>query len=87
MIGIVSAGGYVPRYRLSGKTLAAVWGSGAAGGERAVAGYDEDSLTMAVEASLNALHGTTARSYTATDRVRWPARTRVCFRSGRRGES
>jgi 3-hydroxy-3-methylglutaryl CoA synthase len=56
MIGIVSAGGYVPRYRLSGKTLAGVWGA-AGGGERAVANYDEDSLTMAVEAALNALHG------------------------------
>ncbi|MBI2528922.1 MAG: OB-fold domain-containing protein [Candidatus Rokubacteria bacterium] len=56
MIGIVSAGAYVPRYRLGGKTLQAVWGSGG-GGERAVAGYDEDSLTMAVEASLEALAG------------------------------
>jgi hydroxymethylglutaryl-CoA synthase len=55
-IGIVSAGAYIPRYRLSGKTLAAVWGA-SAGGERAVANYDEDSLTMAVEASLNALAG------------------------------
>jgi len=56
MVGIVSAAGYVPRYRLSGKTLGTVWGSSGAG-ERAVANYDEDSLTMAVEASLNAIHG------------------------------
>jgi 3-hydroxy-3-methylglutaryl CoA synthase len=56
MIGIVSAGAHIPRYRLSGKTLAAVWGSGGAG-ERAVANYDEDSLTMACEASLHALAG------------------------------
>jgi len=56
MVGIISAAGYVPRYRLSGKTLGAVWGSSGAG-ERAVANYDEDSLTMAVEASLNAIHG------------------------------
>jgi hydroxymethylglutaryl-CoA synthase len=56
MIGILSAGGYVPRYRLSGKALGAIWGSAGAG-ERAVANYDEDSLTMAVEAALNALHG------------------------------
>ena len=56
MIGIVAAGAHVPRYRLSGKTLAAVWGTGGAG-ERAVANYDEDSLTMAAEAALNALHG------------------------------
>ncbi len=56
MIGILSAGGYVPRYRLSGKALGAVWGGGGSG-ERAVAGYDEDSLTMACEAALNVLHG------------------------------
>jgi hydroxymethylglutaryl-CoA synthase len=61
MIGIVSAGGYVPRYRLSARTLAAVWGTGAGSGERAVAGYDEDSLTMACEAALNALHGRDVR--------------------------
>src|SRR5215467_6886578 len=60
MIGIVSAGAHVPRYRLSAKTLGAVWGAGGAG-ERAVANYDEDSLTMAVEASLNAIHGRDAR--------------------------
>jgi 3-hydroxy-3-methylglutaryl CoA synthase len=60
MIGIVSIGGYVPRYRLSGKTLASVWGAGGAG-ERAVANYDEDSLTMAADAALNALHGRDVR--------------------------
>ena len=57
MIGITAIGGYVPRYRLSGKLLASVWGGGGGGGERAVANYDEDSLTMACEAALNALHG------------------------------
>ncbi|MEK8035178.1 MAG: 3-hydroxy-3-methylglutaryl CoA synthase, partial [candidate division NC10 bacterium] len=55
-LGIVSAAAYIPRYRLGGKTLQAVWGSGGSG-ERAVANYDEDSLTMAVEASLDALAG------------------------------
>src|SRR5215470_1989141 len=60
MIGIVSAGAYVPRYRLSAKTLASVWGSGGSG-ERAVANYDEDSLTMACEAALDALHGRDGR--------------------------
>src|SRR5262249_34097854 len=60
MIGIVSAGGHGPRHRLTAKTLGAVWGAGGAG-ERAVANYDEDSLTMAVEASLNAIHGRDAR--------------------------
>ncbi len=64
-IGLVSVGGYVPRYRLSGKLLAQVWGSG--GGERAVANYDEDALTMGSEAALTALAG------------RDPARIGACF--------
>jgi len=53
-LGLVSVGAYVPRYRLTGKLLAQVWGSG--GGERAVANYDEDALTMACEAALEHPH-------------------------------
>ncbi|MBI4592852.1 MAG: OB-fold domain-containing protein [Candidatus Rokubacteria bacterium] len=64
-VGLVAVGGYVPRYRLTGQVAAAVWGSG--GGERAVAGYDEDALTMAGEAALNALG------------PRDPARIGACF--------
>jgi 3-hydroxy-3-methylglutaryl CoA synthase len=64
-VGLTSVGGYVPRYRLSGKLLTQVWGSG--GGERAVANYDEDALTMACEAALAALTG------------RDPARVGACF--------
>jgi len=56
-IGLISVGGHVPRYRLSGKALAQVWGGGGGGGERAVANYDEDALTMATEAVLDALAG------------------------------
>jgi hydroxymethylglutaryl-CoA synthase len=56
MLGITGFGVHIPRYRLSVQTLAAVWG-GSGGGERAVANHDEDSLTMAVEASLAALAG------------------------------
>ncbi|MBI2015266.1 MAG: OB-fold domain-containing protein [Candidatus Rokubacteria bacterium] len=54
-IGLISAAGYVPRYRLTGTLLAQVWGSGA--GERAVANYDEDALTMGVAAALGAVEG------------------------------
>jgi 3-hydroxy-3-methylglutaryl CoA synthase len=53
-VGLLDVGGYVPRYRLSGETLGQAWGGGG-GGERAVAAYDEDALTMACEAALNAL--------------------------------
>jgi len=56
MLGILGVGAYIPRYRLSGKSVGQVWGGGG-GGERAVANYDEDSLTMAVEAALGALEG------------------------------
>jgi 3-hydroxy-3-methylglutaryl CoA synthase len=53
-LGLLDVGGYVPRYRLSARTLAQVWGGGGSG-ERAVANYDEDALTMACEAALAAL--------------------------------
>ena len=55
MAGIVSYGGYVPRYRLSSEVLSAAWGQRVPPGCRAVANADEDSLTLAVEASLDAL--------------------------------
>jgi hydroxymethylglutaryl-CoA synthase len=53
-IGLLSVAGYVPRYRLSAEVLGRVWGSAGAG-ERAVANYDEDALTMACEAALAAV--------------------------------
>jgi 3-hydroxy-3-methylglutaryl CoA synthase len=55
--GIIAAGVHIPRYRLTGETLAAAWGGegGGSAGSRAVANHDEDALTMAVEASLAAL--------------------------------
>jgi 3-hydroxy-3-methylglutaryl CoA synthase len=53
-VGITGVGVHVPRYRLSAATLGAVWGD-TGSGARAVAGYDEDSLTMAAEAALSAL--------------------------------
>ncbi|MBU1156616.1 MAG: OB-fold domain-containing protein [Proteobacteria bacterium] len=63
MIGICSYGAYIPRFRLDRKTIfqAIGWmnpGTGAlAKGEKALANFDEDSVTMAVGASLNALCG------------------------------
>jgi hydroxymethylglutaryl-CoA synthase len=56
-VGIVGYGAYVPRYRLPAKEVARVWGDtgGAPVKEKAVAGLDEDTITMSVEAARNAL--------------------------------
>ena len=56
MAGILAAAAYVPRYRLPRDVIASEWGGASAGGERAVANHDEDSLTLAVNAAL-ALEG------------------------------
>ena len=65
MVGITSYGAYIPRYRLNRKTILAAMGwfnsatAGVARGEKAVANYDEDSITMAVAAALDCLKGCT----------------------------
>jgi len=53
MAGIVSIGAYVPMYRLSGEEIGRMWRMKGARGEKAVAGYDEDAVTMAVAAVRN----------------------------------
>ena len=60
MTGIVSYGVYVPRYRISRKTisLGMAWlNPGALPGEKAIANYDEDTLTMAVAAGMGSVNG------------------------------
>ena len=57
MAGIVSFGAYIPIYRLSRELVWLTWGGMPVGGERAVANFDEDSITMAVEAGANCLQG------------------------------
>ena len=52
MVGITSFHTYTPPYRLSRDEISRAWGTRNTGGERAVAKYDEDSLTMAVAAAL-----------------------------------
>ncbi|WP_119067981.1 hydroxymethylglutaryl-CoA synthase [Aggregatilinea lenta] len=57
-VGIVGYGAYVPRYRLPGTEVARVWTGGTGGSpikEKAVAGLDEDVITMSIEAAQNAL--------------------------------
>lgn len=55
MIGITSIGAYVPVYRLNRDEIAKMWAGRSAGGAKAVAGYDEDTITMAVAATLDCL--------------------------------
>lgn len=60
-VGIHAFSGYVPRLRLQREAVFAANGwfnsglKGLARGERAMAGWDEDSITMAVEAARDAL--------------------------------
>ena len=62
-IGILAWGAYIPRRRLQRSAIYAAnaWFApdlkGAAKGERAVANWDEDAITMAVEAARDALAG------------------------------
>jgi 3-hydroxy-3-methylglutaryl CoA synthase len=55
MAGITSIGAYIPKYRLNLAEVAGFWRIRGSGGEKAVAGYDEDSITMAVAATLECL--------------------------------
>ncbi len=61
MVGIIAAGAYVPRLRLQRQAVAAAHAWYAPGlrglgkGERSMGSWDEDSLTMAVEAARDAL--------------------------------
>ena len=56
--GLVGYGAYIPRYRLPASEVARVW-TGGEGPlpvvEKAVAGLDEDVITMSIEAARNAL--------------------------------
>ena len=65
MVGIVSYGAYIPIYRLSRGILDQVWGGGAGKGEKAIANWDEDSITMAVEAGMDCLKGVEKQSVDA----------------------
>lgn len=57
-VGIVGYGAYIPRYRLPGTEISRIWKGEPEPGpvkEKAVAGLDEDVITMSVEAARNAL--------------------------------
>jgi hydroxymethylglutaryl-CoA synthase len=62
MVGIITYGVYIPRYRIRVEEIARVWGANASdisGGlgvfEKSVPDLDEDAATIAVEAARNAL--------------------------------
>lgn len=55
MPGLIAYGAYVPYHRLARTDVAAALGGKGGKGTRAVAGYDEDTTSMAVEAARGAL--------------------------------
>jgi hydroxymethylglutaryl-CoA synthase len=55
MAGIVAYGTYVPYWRLDRNAIGAALGTASGKGTRAVASYDEDSTSMAVEAARMAM--------------------------------
>jgi len=57
-VGIVGYGAYIPRYRLPGTEVSRIWKGEPLQGpvkEKAVAGLDEDVITMSIEAARNAI--------------------------------
>ncbi|OPY79375.1 MAG: hypothetical protein A4E65_01875 [Syntrophorhabdus sp. PtaU1.Bin153] len=68
MTGITSLGAYIPTYRLNKEEIGRMWKAKGGAGEKAIAGYDEDAVTMAVTAAVDcAKKGKTANGlYFAT---------------------
>jgi len=65
MVGITSYGAYVPYYRLPRSVINNAWGRSGGRGEKAVAGFDEDPVTMSVAAGLDCLKGIDPKSVDA----------------------
>jgi hydroxymethylglutaryl-CoA synthase len=55
MRGIISYGTYIPFYRLQRETIGAALGTSVGTGTRSVAGHDEDTTSMGVEAARASL--------------------------------
>lgn len=58
MVGIKSYGVYIPYHRLDRTDIAKFWGGFKVPGEKAVANFDEDTVTMGAEACRDCLKGT-----------------------------
>jgi len=67
-VGIIGYGVYIPMYRISNAEIARVWRGGGRGPikEKSVAGLDEDTVTMSIEATRNAM----ARAEVAPEEIR-----------------
>ncbi len=65
MAGITSYGAYIPYYRLPRSVINQAWGGGGGRGEKAVAGFDEDPITMSVAAGLDCLKETDPKTVDA----------------------
>lgn len=57
MAGIVSFGAYIPYNRLPRSVIGKAWGKAGGRGEKAVANYDEDPISMSVAAGMDCLNG------------------------------
>ncbi|BCJ86137.1 OB-fold domain-containing protein [Effusibacillus dendaii] len=57
MVGLVSYGAYIPYNRLERKKIGQAFGDRPGKGEKAVANFDEDSVSLAVSAALDSLQG------------------------------
>ncbi|MFC2044001.1 3-oxoacyl-[acyl-carrier-protein] synthase III C-terminal domain-containing protein [Chloroflexota bacterium] len=55
MAGITSYGAYIPYYRLPRDIIGKAWGRAGGRGEKAVANYDEDPISMSVAAGMDCL--------------------------------
>lgn len=65
MAGITSYGAYIPYYRMPRSVVNGAWGRSGGRGERAVAGHDEDPISMSVSAGLDCLNGADPRAVDA----------------------
>ena len=65
-VGITGFGAYIPIFRMDKKLVGSMWEKSAGKGEKTVANWDEDSLTMAIEACFDILR---ARDEDAIDGI------------------
>ena len=65
MVGITSYGAYIPYYRLPRSVINKAWARAGGRGEKAVANYDEDPISMSVAAGLDCLKGNNPREINA----------------------